>query len=48
MPFFLVYGTEAVLPSEYARGSSCIVAYDDEVMGDMPPREGIDILRKWR
>jgi hypothetical protein len=29
MPFFLVYGAETILTLEIAKGSPCVVAYDE-------------------
>ena len=46
-PFFLVYGAEAVLPPEIARGSPRVVAYD-EAAQDQFRRDDIDLIEERR
>jgi transposase InsO family protein len=49
MPFFMVYGAEAVLPPEVTMGSLRVKTYD-EVMQDQLRHEDIDLVneRRWQ
>ena len=43
-PFFLVYGAEAVLPTELKHGSPRVLAYDEDTQAELR----IDYINVWR
>jgi hypothetical protein len=47
MPFFMVYGAEAILPPEVTMGSLCVQTYD-EASQDQLRCEDIDLIDERR